>query len=284
MKICRGIVFVLMAILAVNNLTAQEIKSPNGYVQLFQVGSSLNKVSEKYIFENDTIKVTYYFWGNRGIMQISVFNKINAPIYIDWKKSFMQNNLDSVLVYAYESEIKPATMKKYKKYVHEGRNLSSMDYEGNAQMMGGEDKKDIETITEVKPKGFYMSLRFNLAPGDFFKFEANASHVSEARNDDGRVTTEVYEADFNQSNSPLKFTSKLVYATTKDFAIEGKVINDFWVSKIREMDAKHFMGEKSGKTPEGFPIYKFPFRKSTSFYVEIDKKNSIVYKTTKVTK
>lgn len=280
MRIFNRLIIALAAMIVSYSLSSQDIKNANGYVQLYHVNSKLAKTSEKYVFENDSIKVTYYFWGSRGIMQISIFNKIDAPIFIDWKKSFMQNNIDNKLIYSYETEMNAQNSKLYKMYVHEGRNLSSIDYEGNYQMGIVEEKK-IETITEIKSKGFYMSLRYNLLPREIYKFEPGSKFVSEVRNDDGRITTEVYETEFDDQSSPLKFNSTLAYSTSKDFATISTISNDFWVSKIREMDAKHFMGEKTGKTPEGFPIYKFPFRKSTSFYIEIDKKNSVFYKNTK---
>jgi len=38
------------------------------------------------IFENDTIQVAYIFWSEDGVMGIFIHNKLNVPIYIDWKK------------------------------------------------------------------------------------------------------------------------------------------------------------------------------------------------------
>ncbi len=40
-----------------------------------------------YFYENDTIKVTYTFWAERGIMGMVIENKLEVPLYIDWKKS-----------------------------------------------------------------------------------------------------------------------------------------------------------------------------------------------------
>jgi len=275
MKIFRALLCVLFSLSTFLFATGQEIKNPNGYIQLFQVSSDLPTASDKYIYENDTIKVTYYFWGNRGIMQISVFNKLNAPIYIDWKKSSMMSGVNT-LVYGYEGLIKSDNAKLYKSYLHEGRSLGTMDYESDYQMGGGTSgKKKAETMTEVKAKGFYMSLRFHLVPNEFFKFETTATSVSEMRNDNAKQTTQVYEAKFDSANSPLKFSSLIVYSITKDFAVEKKIDNKFWVGMVREMDAKHFMGEKTGKTPEGYPIFKFPYRKSMNFYIEVDKKNAV---------
>jgi len=278
MKIGKGLLTVLSFLIGCS-LHAQDLKNPNGYIQLFQVSSDLSASSEKFFYENDTIKVTYYLWANKGIMQISIFNKKDFPIYIDWKKSYMKSNLDT-LVYAYESSMNAQNSKMYKSYLHEGRTLSGMDYETDYQM--GEAKKaQAESTVEVKPKGFYMSLRYHIITGFLYNLGDKATLVTEARTDDPSTTTDVYETSFDTYTTPLKFASALTYSTTKDFASSRVVSNNFWVSKIREMIAPHFMGEKVGKTPEGFAVYKFPFRKSTSFYLEIDKKNSTVYKKSK---
>jgi hypothetical protein len=282
MKMYKGVILILFAIFACQTTFAQDLKNANGYVQMFEVSAKIPTTNDKFFYENDTIKVTYYFWGNRGIMQISIFNKKDFPIYIDWNKSIMQVNTDK-LIYAYEANLTPDNAKLYKAYLHEGRNLSSMDYEAQYQM-GSTDKKKVETVTEVKAKGFYMSLRYHITSTYSYKFDDNATAVSETRSDNSRETTDVYQAAFDSTNSPLKFSSKLTYSTNKDFVTEKVISNSFWVSKVKEMDAKHFMGEKVGKTPEGFPIFKYPSRKSTHFYVEIEKKNSIVFKKSKATK
>lgn len=43
--------------------------------------------NRQFVFENDTLKVTYAFIGTDCPIQITIFNKFNTPIYVDWKKS-----------------------------------------------------------------------------------------------------------------------------------------------------------------------------------------------------
>ena len=46
-----------------------------------------------FVFENDTVKVTYHFWAEDGIMNFDIYNKSNTPIYFDWKNSaFIPND------------------------------------------------------------------------------------------------------------------------------------------------------------------------------------------------
>ena len=43
--------------------------------------------SGNWTYENDTLKVTYSFWAEYGVMAMIIENKLNYPLYIDWKKS-----------------------------------------------------------------------------------------------------------------------------------------------------------------------------------------------------
>ena len=38
-------------------------------------------------FENDSVKITYSFYGNNAPVSIQVFNKLDKPLYIDWQRS-----------------------------------------------------------------------------------------------------------------------------------------------------------------------------------------------------
>jgi hypothetical protein len=61
----------------------------SSYYQIYE----FEPVNTKYddhqfmIHENDTIIITYSFWSNNGTVAFTFYNKLNEPIYIDWKKS-----------------------------------------------------------------------------------------------------------------------------------------------------------------------------------------------------
>ena len=44
------------------------------------------KIGQYFEYENDTISVTYSFWEMNGTIEMLIRNKLNQPIYIDWKK------------------------------------------------------------------------------------------------------------------------------------------------------------------------------------------------------
>lgn len=58
------------------------------YIQVFDTGTMNTKLSDStWVFENDSVKITYDFWKVKGVMSFDVFNKLDNPIYIDWKSS-----------------------------------------------------------------------------------------------------------------------------------------------------------------------------------------------------
>ncbi|HTN07287.1 hypothetical protein [Agriterribacter sp.] len=58
--------------------TTSDMKLDNGY----------------YHFENDTFSIHYSFWANKGVISYTIYNKLDIPVYLDWKKSsFVKNTL-----------------------------------------------------------------------------------------------------------------------------------------------------------------------------------------------
>lgn len=45
--------------------------------------------SVDFVQENDTVLVSYCFWGENAPVTITVCNKLGEPIYVDWKRYAM---------------------------------------------------------------------------------------------------------------------------------------------------------------------------------------------------
>jgi hypothetical protein len=52
-----------------------------------------------YVFENDTVRITYDFWFQKGQMKFSIYNKLNVPLFIDWKNSALIINDHTIPYY-----------------------------------------------------------------------------------------------------------------------------------------------------------------------------------------
>ncbi|MEA3447231.1 MAG: hypothetical protein U9Q98_02125, partial [Bacteroidota bacterium] len=47
------------------------------YIQVFETKTTNTKVEDEfYVYETDTIKVTYAFWANKGVLAFAVYNKL----------------------------------------------------------------------------------------------------------------------------------------------------------------------------------------------------------------
>ena len=69
--------------------------SPLQYVQLYEANSeTVDLINNDFYFENDTIKVSYFFWTMKGEMGCAIENKLDQPIYLDSKKTaFIKNDI-----------------------------------------------------------------------------------------------------------------------------------------------------------------------------------------------
>jgi hypothetical protein len=66
--------------------------SCTNYIQLYHLkpikdNLTLYDDDKIYGIENDTVAIRFDFWYPNGILMMLIENKIDKPIYIDWKKS-----------------------------------------------------------------------------------------------------------------------------------------------------------------------------------------------------
>src|SRR5690554_4989876 len=89
------------------------------YVQVVNTNSSIptNK-NGFHVYENDSMKITYSFWKAKGLMTFSIFNKMDQPLYIDWKKSSYVDN--SVKLNYWIDEEKSKAISSYGNYFYDG--------------------------------------------------------------------------------------------------------------------------------------------------------------------
>lgn len=275
-------VFGLASALAFS-VQAQDVNNARGYVQVYDItsvsGLSLNEYKQ-YHAENDLADVSYLFWSSQGKMTVKVENKIDAPIYVNWSKSTFSVEGVEIPMTPIENNLSDAQFKIYEKYKASEPTLTDMDYEWQKVMMGVEEKKD--EVTEVLTKSTYTKGNYYLTPNDKkldkgVVLDVNSESYEEKHSSVKNQKATIYQAKYTEANSPVKFTCKLVVASKKDFSDAKEIVQSFYVSSVREMEAKHFRGKRVGQTPDGYGIYKFPERKATSFYIEINPRNSVEF-------
>jgi hypothetical protein len=58
-----------------------------------------------------------------------------------------------------------------------------------------------------------------------------------------------------------------VLSTSEKFEKEFYVDNEFYVSKVTEMNEKYFNGKITGKDKNNYPTYEYPFFKELFFII-----------------
>ncbi len=256
------------------------------YIQVFNTNSSIQTNEDGfYIYENDSLKITYSFWKNKGLMTFSIFNKLDKPIYIDWKKSSYVDN--SVKLDYWIDEEKNKAISSYGNYFYDGPLLKPGYAVSTNVGTSISSKVKVERITFIPPSSNYYRSQFYIFPISFFKSETKADFEVVPRNDDPDETTNVYKVDFTKANSPLVFRNFLTFSTTEDFETEFYVDNEFYINEILEMDKRHFEHYRRDKTKvgkwyisdaNGNPIPFSFFEKPSSFYLRIPEDGSIEYR------
>ena len=67
----------LLFLLLVVSMTACK-----NYVQLFETSTNSPRLKEDeglYVYETDTMKITYSFWVEKSIMAFAIYNKLDVP-------------------------------------------------------------------------------------------------------------------------------------------------------------------------------------------------------------
>lgn len=119
------------------------------------------KESDKcYYYENDTIKITYVFWDYKGRMAFGVYNKLDIPIYIDWKKSSYINNNMKYDYYIDRTEKKTTSVSAayIKSTSIDWTNIFGPDAIGAT--IGTEVSEKEERITFIPPKSYITRIGY----------------------------------------------------------------------------------------------------------------------------
>jgi hypothetical protein len=238
------------------------------YIQVFDTSTTNTKLSDNYyIFENDTVKVTYSFWASHGIMSFSIFNKLNKPIYIDWKNSsYIANDLKFNY---WIDETKTNMAGYYGSYYYDGPVIQPGFAVSEGVQIGTSSAIKPERLTFIPPKSYSTRSQFYLFPAVCYKMSRTSIMTTEQRNDNPKKKTILFTEAFDFANSPLRFRNFLALAFAEN-AQEFKFIdNEFYLTSVKEMDIRHFRGKYLGLDDTGKEKYEKPFKKKTSFYIQL---------------
>ena len=193
---------------------------------------------QEFYLENDSLKIKYSFWGYGGPVTISIYNKLNVPLYVDWKQSALVLN---DLSHTYWQNKSSLQADEYGYQVALTPLVSS-----TSATISGEIRAD-EATSFIAPNA-YKQVNMLLIKPDFTKLEG--SHKPERvkiYTIQGPRTALRYA--FQQEDTPLKFRSYLTLSSEPSFAHPLVFESEFWVSEVMQTGTspEKYMDERINK-------------------------------------
>jgi hypothetical protein len=248
------------------------------YVQVFETKTTnAQTINDKYIFENDSLRIEYDFWAQNGLLSFTIYNKLTKPIYVDWKKSSYVNN-GIKLNYWDDTNItksvgQASTAGYSGIYTLKNRNFYSTVINSTSIT------SKTERITFIPPKSMFVKNTFKLLPIMSLPVpNYDQEQLADIRNKGKLVKTMV--KNYDKNNSPLIFRNFFTFSTTESFEREFYVDNEFYISKVLKVKTSQFenLGYEGGKMVKGEngrPFRFSPYKKPRSFYLKIRSYNRV---------
>lgn len=260
----KKIIFIILIYLLITGCS-------KSLIQVFDICTTNTKTEgEYYVYETDTVKITYAFWATKGVMSFSIFNKLDKPLYIDWKNSSFIYNGDKKNYWIDETHTDLASY--YKGVYYNGPLLAPGYSVSSGVQVATSSTVKPERITFIPPKSKFSKSSFYLLPVCYYKSDKFISTVV-PRNDNPKKKTTVLSENFSFDDSPLRFRNYLAFSFSENSQQQFFVDNEFYLTSVKEMEFRHYMGKRLGTDDKGRRIYQKPFKKQTSFHIDIDKVN-----------
>lgn len=227
-------------------------------------------IDDEYVYENDSIKITYNFWREYGSLKFTVYNKLNKPLYIDWTQSSYINNT-----------VKRNYWVDEENSVSDGYSLYGYDSNGFPKSKSKIQTKSVkpEKVTFIPPKSNFIKNQFILMPINEFRMKNADKKKVQSKLRTGK-TIEIKEMDYDTSSSPLIFRNFLTLSFAQDFGTKFYVDNEFYLTKISELDTRDFTTYKKDPNRKnlyardefGERIIISPYYGGNNFYIRLKTK------------
>lgn len=189
--------------------------------ELFKVDSTNTHLTENgFVYENDTVKITYNFWAENGIMGIDIYNKLTVPIFIDWKVSnFINNGIN--LQYWYDTESSTSINKGVNYYGL--RTFTGIPVSVHSGITHTNTERP-DRIVSITPHSNIIKSPYSLL----------ADNIN------------IVPANYTFNNSPIKFRNYLVFSTDESFTKKFYVDNQFYISSAEMIKQTQFKESGNG--------------------------------------
>lgn len=202
-----------------------------------------NEETGAFLFENDSLRIGYSFFGENAPVQIDVFNKLDEPLYIDWQRSALIVDDQATSYMGDDIAINGRTSSDGYSYRTLADWRSTTQYgafNGTATLPSG--------LTFIPPKSKIEKTQLELA-NLFYEDIADSSYSRlELAGFDGTMHS-IKVRNYTAQNSPLHFRSYLTLYTLDGVTDKPKQIvleQSFYVNQV----------SKLGINPENLLSYK----------------------------
>ncbi|HVV04754.1 MAG TPA: hypothetical protein VHC96_11065 [Puia sp.] len=193
---------------------------------------------KEFSYENDSMRLTYNFHGEGGPVGMTVFNKMDKPLFVNWKKSFVIHDGQAVCLFNNRVEVKGVIDGYSYRGIVPGTRVTSGNLYATFDLPEGMD---------MIPPGSYItkSLQALVQPTPVYNTRFMENTRAEKVTDFSGVTYKYRRYSFDQSASPLQFKSYLTFVAgtnPQEFAVS----HSFYAQEVY----------LSGEVPEYFGFYK----------------------------
>ncbi|MBD2700240.1 hypothetical protein IC229_06315 [Spirosoma sp. BT702] len=218
-------------------------------------GSNVHPDKEGLSIDNDTLTLRYDFASERGLMHLTLINKLNKPLYVDWKRSSFIIGQDKIDYWYDVAEVNlTGSLLRYNRYV------SSPTLSG--------------TITKTDPVAF-IPPQTKLEKQQFVVVPAGTVHLSgqfktehePAKSPYSKKMVDVNVYAYTPDQSPLTFRNFLTLSTDRDFKTEFFIDTKFWASTVKVLPRDHVLTTRAGG--ENIYTVEIPFKQPDGFYVPL---------------
>jgi len=195
----------LLTILIIAITAFSSCKSTYYYSILDTKDDFVEKVDNgDFLFENDSLWIAYCFKGESAPIQITVFNKSDKPLYIDWNRSVFIIN-DLAVSYAGQN------------IDFEGYSTGSTYTWGYGGQYDGSYSGSVkihENMSFIPPKTMVSRKTLNIEIG--FENLNKRNYKTQIMANKKEETFRIQRAHFTENNTPLEFRSYLTLFSEPD--------------------------------------------------------------------
>ncbi|MFD2572789.1 hypothetical protein ACFSUS_19265 [Spirosoma soli] len=222
-------------------------------------GNNVQPAPEGLVLDNDTLTLRYNFSSERGQMHISLVNKLNKPLYVDWKRSAFIIGQDKLDYWYDVADVNLATS-------------SFSPWYGRYRIgsITGTITKD-DPVTFIPPQTKIDKQQFVVFPNGTLRLPGKPEVVEEKSvvNPSRKKPIAISVFNYSVDQSPFQFRNYLTLSTDKDFKNEFVIDTKFWASDVRVLPMGQITGVMVQPYEGGTYTVAKPFNKPDGFYIPL---------------